>query len=182
MHEVDVAERIQVIGPDGLHLRTRTRRSACAHPALLYPRCSISRTVGLCRTSRGAPKERNRGRSSQRSLRSFASQRSAPSRSSPRRDLARSRPRRPLIAPNRPRPPLDPRPLSTIPAPPRVHPFPRASPLAGQQADDDIFVQPQLLHVHAALLLDRMQRGAEHLVAGVFEYYSWMPQVAASNA
>lgn len=58
----------------------------------------------------------------------------------------------------------------------------RASLLAVQQADDDIFVQPQLLHAHAALLLERMHRGAEHLVAGVFEYYSWMPQVAASHA
>ena len=58
----------------------------------------------------------------------------------------------------------------------------RASLLAVHQADDDIFVQPQLLHAHAALLLERMHRGAEHLVAGVFEYYSWMPQVAASHA
>lgn len=75
-----------------------------------------------------------------------------------------------------------PRPLSTIPAPLREHSLLRASPFAGQQADDDIFVQPQLLHAHAALLLDRTHRGAEHLVAGVFEYYSWMPQVAASSA
>ena len=58
----------------------------------------------------------------------------------------------------------------------------RTSLLAVRQADDDIFVQPQLLHAHAALLLERMHRGAEHLVAGVFEYYSWMPQVAASHA
>ena len=63
-----------------------------------------------------------------------------------------------------------------------MHSLLRASPLARQQADDDIFVQPQLLHAHAALLLERMHRGAEHLVAGVFEYYSWMPQVAALNA
>lgn len=91
---------------------------------------------------------------------------------------------------SRPRPPLipsqsfsaSPRPLSTIPAPLREHSLLRASPFAGQQADDDIFVQPQLLHAHAALLLDRTHRGAEHLVAGVFEYYSWMPQVAASSA
>ncbi len=77
--------------------------------------------------------------------------------------------------------PLDhPRPSTRALSPTCLSPL--ASPLARQQADDDIFVQPQLLHAHAALLLERMHRGAEHLVAGVFEYYSWMPQVTPSNA
>ena len=84
------------------------------------------------------------------------------------------------LAPNRA--PTSPCPLPPTPAPPRARAPRRASLLAVQQADDDIFVQPQLLHAHAALLLERMHRGAEHLVAGVFEYYSWMPQVAASHA
>ena len=81
VHEVDVAERVPVSGLDSVHLRTRTRRSACVHPPLLYARCSISGAVELRRTIRdNQGRALSHGRSSQRSWRSFASRRSAPSR------------------------------------------------------------------------------------------------------
>ena len=161
--------------------RGQSPRQRSAHGARRSPPAHATHRRGC---SRERSREQTHGHNSQRSWHSYDSRRSAPSRSLPRRDLA----------PDRPRPLLDlsrflstsSRPLSTALAPPlcalSLTCLARASPFAGQKADDDIFVQPQLLHAHAALLLHRMHRGAEHLVAGVFEYYSWMPQVAVSSA
>lgn len=42
------------------------------------------------------------------------------------------------------------------------------------KGDDDLFVVPQMLAVHASLL-HRLSQNATHMVAGVFDYFSWKP-------
>ena len=108
VHEVDVAERVPVTGLDSVHLRTRTRRSAC----VLCPS-----TPALCQVlnlGRGgtAPHDQRQPRKGAKSWTQFAKVvaflRLAAQRPEPLVAKARSRLRPPLISPNRSQPPLDP--------------------------------------------------------------------------